>query len=81
MEDNRPRYNTVCWKCGHEMYSCKSLGMEIGWSDTGFGSCTKCDARMAMNYNEETNEMDTYDWQIYIDKVKAETEKAGAKNK
>lgn len=63
--DNRPRYKGECCNCGTEFYACKSMGIEIGWIDTGYGSCIKCNTSIALTFDEETNTVSNIPWDEY----------------
>lgn len=62
MEDNRPRYKTICPACGKEMYVCKSIAMEMGMPDLGHGSCWNCNTSLHLEFNEEKQEMIATPW-------------------
>ena len=64
--DKRKRYEGICCNCGTKIYACKSLGIEIGWLDTGYGSCIKCDTSLALTFNEENQTVNTILWDDYI---------------
>ena len=65
MEDNRQRYKGECCNCGATFYACKSLGIEIGWLDTGYGRCIKCDTSIALSFDDEKQTVSTILWDEY----------------
>lgn len=56
-QDKRPRYRGICPECGHELWICKSIFMEMGFNQ-GAGRCLNCKTLMRIQFNEERQEMD-----------------------
>lgn len=59
--DNK-RYRGTCPKCGHELWICKSVGMQMG-TNIGHGRCPECDTFMRISFDEEKQEMQTEEWE------------------
>lgn len=62
-EDTRKRYKAKCPECGETIYICKSLGMEMGFMDTGSGECCKCKKRIKITFNFVKQELSTERWE------------------
>ncbi len=56
-KDKRPRYKGICPECGHELWICKSIFMEMGINQ-GAGRCLNCNTLLRIQFNEERQEMD-----------------------
>ena len=56
-QDKRPRYKGICPECGHELWICKSIFMEMGFNQ-GAGRCLNCNTLISIQFNEERQEMD-----------------------
>lgn len=64
--DKRQRYKGICPKCKTVFYACKSLGIEVGWLEVGYGSCLKCNSKLALKFNEDDKTVDVELWDYYI---------------
>ena len=51
-QDKRPRYKGICPECGHELWICKSIFMEMGFNQ-GAGRCLNCNTLISIQFNEE----------------------------
>ena len=56
-QDKRPRYKGICPECGHELWICKSIFMEMGFNQVA-GRCLNCNTLLSIQFNEERQEMD-----------------------
>ncbi len=51
--DRDKRYPTTCPYCGKEIHVQRSLGMMIGFTPQGFGTCPHCKKMSQINYDCE----------------------------
>lgn len=65
-KDNRQRYEGKCCSCGTTFYACKSLGIEIGWLETGYGSCLQCNTSLALTFDDENKVVSNILWDEYL---------------
>ncbi len=59
--DNK-RYRGTCPKCGHELWICKSIGMQLG-INIGHGRCPECDTFMRISFDGKKQEMQMEEWE------------------
>lgn len=69
------RYPIKCPNCDAQLYCEKSIFHLMGYP-SGHGSCIECGKMMAILFDKEKDEMSTKDWDIYVDELKKEEEKA-----
>lgn len=65
-EDSRPRFKAVCPCCGTDLWVCKSIAMEMGISDMGNGSCSRCNKFLHLEFDEEKQIMKAATWDDYM---------------
>lgn len=57
--ENEKDYPIVCPHCKAKIYAHKSLGIALGFLNTGYGRCVKCDKPFLLVFNTEKDEMTT----------------------
>jgi hypothetical protein len=68
-KDTRPRYPGVCPYCGTLIHACMSIAQQIGWHNSGVGTCYKCKKYFHLTFNVEKKEFDTETMEDFREKI------------
>lgn len=59
IKETEKRYPITCPHCKKNLSAALSLGMELGFSLNGFGTCISCKQMFRLTYNPHTETMTT----------------------
>jgi transcription elongation factor Elf1 len=66
----KSQYSFSCAVCAHSQYFNPSIFMRLGMN-TGFGSCSKCEANLHLEIDESTGFGLSQSWSEYIEYLQA----------